>query len=200
MLSLRDPGFFDPSSAFDSTLSDNNNNNSNNDDIRLTARGGSEFGKGGGSDFGRGGSRGGQDSTEVIGGGDGEEGDVGCASVREMEGTEESGGTAGVDGVAGDSDVLESKVKPRPMSTDEPEWDMEGDCIPLPAWKVRLFLTVYRLYLAVIASTESSFVTDFYFLSGSISLPACVCTSHYVWFLTTFLLPPWKVFRSFALL
>lgn len=116
MLSLQENGFIDPSSAFDSiTLSDN--------DRPGLSRGGSEFGKGEG--WGRQ-----QDSTDYVGDGGGG-GGVGRSSVGQEEEEEADGA---VDGLIGAGDP--GAPKPCPMNTDEPEWDVEGDYMPLPAWKV----------------------------------------------------------------
>lgn len=134
MLSLQETGFIDPSSAFDSTtLSDN--------DRPAISGGGSEFGKG--ESWG-----GQQDGTESVS--DGRRG-VGCASSGEEEqatGTEASGT---VDGhIVGDSGA----PKPRPMNTDEPEWDLEGDYMPLPAWKVVLGLGLHPFFLMLMCFNE----------------------------------------------
>ena len=116
MLSLQENGFIDPSSAFDSiTFTDN--------DRHAVGDGRSDFGKG--------------DSTEPVGGeGEG----VNRASLGQKKEEEEKGAAEAEAEASGTVDgpniVGDEAPKPRPMNIDEPEWDMEGDYMPLPAWKV----------------------------------------------------------------
>lgn len=75
--------------------------------------------------------------------GDDGEGKDGDAAVTVGEGdnvllvggggkAEEAGGEA----AAGAADITRGVPVPRPMDIEEPEWDANGDCVPLPAWKV----------------------------------------------------------------
>lgn len=130
MLSLQEePGFvMDPSSAFDSTTTLSYND-------RAAISGG-----GGGSEFGKGEpwAGGQQDSADPDSVGGGRGGGGGGGVSVEGGGGEGVGmeGSGTVDRVAvGD---FSGALKPRPMSIEDPEWDVEGDYNPLPAWKVIL--------------------------------------------------------------
>ncbi len=49
------------------------------------------------------------------------------------------GGAEGADGSATPAadDTNAGVPLPHPMDVEEPEWDVLGDCVPLPAWKAR---------------------------------------------------------------
>ena len=48
-----------------------------------------------------------------------------------------TGGEGGADGAKAATDTHAGVPIPRPMDVEEPEWDVQGDCVPLPPWKVR---------------------------------------------------------------
>lgn len=125
-LSPEEFGFADPSSYSDSGVGSENNNpwSANN-------RGG-----GGGGGLG------------VMEDGDGEEGDD-DAVVPVGEGDDVllvGGGEEGVEAQAAEAADTSTDVPvPHPINVEELEWDVKGDFVPLPAWKVCLHSTRGRV-------------------------------------------------------
>lgn len=118
-LTPEDLGFVDPSSYSDSGVGSDNNNP-----------------RPGTSD------EGGLDAIET----GGEGGGIGAAvtvGVSDDVLLVEGGGAGAAEGGNAAVTAVDGVPLPHPMDVEEPEWDNQGDCVPLPPWKVpRTFIRV----------------------------------------------------------
>lgn len=119
-LSPEDFGFVDPSSYSDSGVGSENNNPRS-------------------ANSGGGGGRG-LDAPEADRDDDGGEGADAAAAAAVPVGEGDDVllvvGGGGEEGIEAAADKSAGLPVSRPMNLEEPAWDAQGDCIPLPAWKV----------------------------------------------------------------